>query len=73
MNPNKNMLRETKHFFVILNARIVSVVYLFWFGVMCISMFNIMIDNLLLIRHEEFFDFYALRYLSAITVVTYLS
>ena len=80
------MLRETKHFFVILNARIVSVVYLFFFfffGVMCIMSIN-MIDNLRIylllfmflnfaIRHEEFFDFYALRYLSATTVVTYLS
>ena len=90
MNPNKNMLRETKHFFVILNARIVSVVYLFWFGVMCMHhhacSMSIMIDIICVIiyflllmflnfaiRHEEFFDFYALRYLSATTVVTYLS
>ena len=45
---------------------------------------KMMIDNLRIyllllmflnfaIRHEEFFDFYALRYLSATTVVTYLS
>ena len=47
MNPNKNMLRETKHFFVILNARIVSVVYLFWFGVIDVHHVHIMIDNLI--------------------------